>query len=524
MLNSRASWIVLAAVLCVVVSAVTTVADGPAVGPQIRIDVNGGTFSASETTGAVSDADPDVIIAGWNDWRASPTVSNEVIRTGVALSLDGGETWDDFVVRPPAAFQSGVEGDPMTAFDPRTGALWAGAISFSSPGGMYVARMDQGDGFFQPSVMVDTQGGVDKCWIVAGRNEVTPDSTKLYIGYNFGIVHSDDMGDSWSGPLSLGSGLGFLPRIGPNGEVYVAYWDWSQETFEVQRSLNGGTSFTTHHVATRMDTWGIETHNTRFPGTMRVPALLGLDVDRNTGTLYAVWPDTTDFSQGGDANVDVYFSKSDDQGDSWSTPVVLNGEGPFVGDQFFPWVEVDSTGRVHVLYLDSRHTDQNDNTVHGMLDAYYAYSEDGGDSWNETRLTPQSWDSDDDGLNRSSQFLGDYLGMGVTAHHAWPIYPDTHNGDADTYTNDINHCPSITEVQNLTVDKSADSRRLNVFWNDVADATGYVVYQDFAPTGDFSFVAGTGASGATGWGHSTAFGNRFYLVAGSTDCGVGPKR
>ena len=73
MLRSRTSWIVLAAVFCVVASALTTVADEPAVGPQIRIDVNGGTFSASETTGAVSDADPDVIIAGWNDWRASPT-------------------------------------------------------------------------------------------------------------------------------------------------------------------------------------------------------------------------------------------------------------------------------------------------------------------------------------------------------------------------------------------------------------------------------------------------------------------
>ena len=74
------------------------------------------------------------------------------------------------------------------------------------------------------------------------------------------------------------------------------------------------------------------------------------------------------------------------------------------------------------------------------------------------------------------------------------------------------------------MDKSADGKRLTVFWNDVADATGYVVYQDFAPTGDFSFVGGTGASGTTGWNTSTAFGDRYYLVAGATECGVGPKR
>ena len=94
----------------------------PVVGPQQRIDVAGGTFAANETTGAVAATNPQEIIASWNDWRESPTVSNEVIRAGVALSMNGGLTWSDFVVRPPLANQSGVEGDPMTAHDPRTGS------------------------------------------------------------------------------------------------------------------------------------------------------------------------------------------------------------------------------------------------------------------------------------------------------------------------------------------------------------------------------------------------------------------
>ena len=77
------------------------------------------------------------------------------------------------------------------------------------------------------------------------------------------------------------------------------------------------------------------------------------------GTLYAVFPDTTD-QVGSQFNVDVYFTKSFDQGDSWLAPVILNGEGPFVGDQFFPWIETDSSGRLHVVYLDSRNTSQPD--------------------------------------------------------------------------------------------------------------------------------------------------------------------
>ncbi|MFQ5411767.1 MAG: hypothetical protein ACE5EC_05700, partial [Phycisphaerae bacterium] len=41
------------------------------VGPRVRIDTGGGTFAANETTVSASEADPDVVIAGWNDWRRS---------------------------------------------------------------------------------------------------------------------------------------------------------------------------------------------------------------------------------------------------------------------------------------------------------------------------------------------------------------------------------------------------------------------------------------------------------------------
>ncbi len=513
-----------ASVLLLAGVATLSLAAAPTVGPQQRVDANGGTAAANETTAAASAVDPDTIIGAWNDWRPS-TQTQEIIRCGVTVSTDGGATWNDFVLRPPAPNQSGVEGDPMTATDPRTGVVWAGAISFAGNGGIYVARMNPGDGFFQPSVMVDLdQGqGLDKCWMVAGRNHLTADSTRLYVGYNKGLARSDDMGDTWTNPVSLGQGLGFLPRIGPNGEVYVAYWDYTTEAMRVKRSLDGGTSFTTHLVALRMDTWGVETFNTRFPGTFRAPALLGLAVHPVNGTLYAVWPDTTDFSQpGGHANVDVYFSKSTNQGTSWSTPAILNDEGPFVGDQFFPWIETDpANGRLNVVLLDTRNTDQVDNTTHGMIDSYFAYSEDDGATWTELRLTPQPWDSDDDGLNRPSQFIGDYLGMAVTADLAWPLYPDSQNGDTDTYTNRVDFCAEIDEIENLTLGRSGST--LSFYWNDTPAAVDYVVYQDLSAQGGFLVPIGTSTSGVTGLTIPMPFGNRYYLVAGRNGCGTGPK-
>lgn len=420
------------AALAVVLGA--SVAQGgslPQIGPQIRIDPGGGTKAANETTMSASDINPDEIIGGWNDWRQSG--GSEVINAGFSLSLDGGQSWSDFLVRPPTQYQSGVEGDPMTAFDPRTGTLWAGAISWGSPNCIYVARKDPGDDYFQPSVCADT-GYLDKCWMAAGPQLNQPDTTRLYVVYNSGIIWSDDMGETFTNPYSLGSGIGFLPRVGPNGEVYVAYWDYGSGV-KLKRSLNNGSSFTTHTIATRMDVWGTQ-DGSRFPGTFRTPSMNYFDVDPNTGDLYAVYFDTTNWDNG-NRNVDIYFTKSTDQGSNWTTPVVINEDADPAGDQFWTWLECDRYGRLHMVFFDSRHTVQNDNTVHGMFDAYYSYSADGGDTWHEFRLTPNSWDSDDDGLNRSSQFIGDYLGLAVANYGVYPIYLDTSAGDPDIFTNVI---------------------------------------------------------------------------------------
>jgi hypothetical protein len=409
-------------------------AQDPQIDPAVRIDVAGGTAAANETAAAASPARPGTVVAGWNDWRESTNV--EIIRMGVGLTFDGGATWQDFLVRPPGPFQTTVEGDPMATADPRTGTIWVGAIAFAPNGGLFVARLDPQATQFQPSVMAHVAGNLDKCWMAAGPRPGLPDTTRVYVAYNLGVIWSDDMGQSWTTPVSLGPGLGFLPRVGPGGELYVAYWHLGSNEYRLQRSLNGGQSLTTHLIAQRMDTFGIEVNNTRFPGTFRVPPLVYLAVDPNDGTLYAVYFDTTSELLGV-FDVDVYFTRSEDQGTTWTMPVVMNGDSLPAGDQFFPWIEVDPAGRLHLVYFDSRHTQQPDEAVNGMFDAYYAWSADRGDTWTEHRLTTPSWNSDNDGLNRPSQFLGDYLCLAHDGEQAYPVYLDTGAGDPDVFTRPV---------------------------------------------------------------------------------------
>jgi hypothetical protein len=402
----------------------------PEIGPQVRIDPGGGTAAANETTASVSEANPMEIIAGWNDWRQSNR--RDIINSGFSLSLDAGQTWSDFLIRPPEPYQSWAEGDPMTAFDPRTGTLWAGAISWGNPDDcLYVARKNPGASEFLPSVAARL-GGLDKCWMAAGPRPGMPDTTRLYVAFNEGVIWSDDMGDTWTSPHSLGSAVGFLPRVGPNGELYVGYYYACAN--RLMRSLDGGETFTMLPIATRMDFWGIQ-DGSRFPGRFRVPHFLYFDVNMTDGTLYACYFDTTDIVDG-NYNVDLYFTTSTDQGTTWSEPVIVNGDADPPGDQFWCWIECDKHGRLHMVYLDSRHTVQDDDVEHGMFDAYYSYSVNGGETWHEFRLTPNSWDSYNDGLGRRA-FLGDYLGLAVAGNRAYPVYLDTSSGDPDIFTNVI---------------------------------------------------------------------------------------
>ena len=457
---------------CVVIATTltwqTAFAQVLSIGPAVRIDINGGTYAANEISISSSEANPLELVAAFNDWRQS-SANTEKIRLGVAVSLDGGASWDDFVIRPPVGFRSSKEGDAMSAFDDRTGTLWVGAISFADNGGIFVARKEPGSASFTQSVMAHITADADKCWMAAGPRPGQPESTRLYIAYNLGLIFSDDLGDTWSEPIALGEGSGFQPRIGPNGEVYIAYWGGSDQ-MSMKRSLDGGESFTTHLIAIRMDVWGNFTFNTRFPGTFRVAPLVYIDVDPNDGSLYAVYFDTTEIIDS-NYNVDLYFCKSTDQGSTWSTPTIINSDADPPGDQFFSWIEVDRMGRVHITFLDSRNTIQQDNQVHGMFDAYYMYSDDHGDSFEEFRLTANSWDSNDDGLDRVSQFIGDYVGMSAAGNRITPVYLDTSAGDPDIFANVIEFA-AVSDLNGDGVVNTEDLLILLSNWGYCDDCTG----------------------------------------------------
>ncbi len=398
------------------------------IGPPVRTDAGPGSTISNEISQASSSAFPSVGIHGYNDYRTG-------IRTWFTYTTDAGASWQEVLIRPPAGNQANVEGDPMACADPRTGLIWAGGISFAGNGGMYTARYDPQTDTFTNAVMIQAASGTDKGWMAAGPDPTNANATRVYCAYNFGVARSADLGDTWSGPVPLGTGIGFLPRVSADGTVHVSYYDFDTRHL-IRSSTDGGVSWSSPVViADRMDVWPIQ-DCPRIAGSFRAPSLQGMAAHpTDPDKLYFVYNDTTSMTAG-QADVDIYFTQSGDAGATWSTPVVINGDAPEVGDQWFPWIEVDEEGRLHATWYDSRNTMQNDNATNNRFDAYYALSTDDGATWTEARLTPDSFSSANDGFG--SGFIGDYIGMSVAGSRATPAYMRTDpSSGADAYVNNI---------------------------------------------------------------------------------------
>ncbi len=441
------------------------------VGPAIRIDT-GGTFGANEPSIIMDEAATPTVVAGWNDYRESDKLGGQ-IRIGAGISEDGGQTWTDTIVRPPADRQGRVEGDPMTAYDPLTGNFWVGGISFDdSRGGVFVARKDPNAAAFEPAVMAALTGFADKGLMAAGRAPGIFPSTNLYVAYNQGLLTSGNFGATWNGPTPIDAGSSFLPRVASDGTLHIVYRA-TNGTVGLATSSDAGAMFTNRTVAPRMFTG--QRSSGSIPGTFRVSVGMNLAIDPISPLLlYSVWSDLTNVI-GANANFDIYFARSEDGGATWTSPVVINNESLAVGDQWFPWIEADGDGRLHVMYYDTRHVFQPDNAPEAFIHTYYNYSDDRGDSWTEVRITAEPFNSELDGLDTSSgnAFIGDYQTITASSGSglAIPCYLSNENGDSDIFVNVIQRVDQL--IGDMNCDGVVSVGDINPFVLALTDPIAY---------------------------------------------------
>jgi hypothetical protein len=155
--------------------------------------------------------------------------------------------------------------------------------------------------------------------------------------------------------------------------------------------------------------------------------------------LYIVYSDYRDAPQANDEDgqqADVMMVRSPDGGNSWFKPVKVNQDATNA-DQFQPYVAVNPGGQVNVAYFDRRldvRRTEGATVVHPgnfFIDAWLSRSNDGGNTFADTRVSHETWDPTiNPPVSGSGQFIGDYQGLVADCSNAIPFMNDTHLANA----------------------------------------------------------------------------------------------
>jgi hypothetical protein len=399
------------------------------------------------------------LISGSNDEIGLPACTNTtpsscpftpgISVSGFYASFDRGHTWPCQGLINLKAFGEYAFGDPAQAFDSRGNAYY-GTLAFPFPPTTDEVATGQQADFF---VAKSTDGGCtypsaarasgsspatfdDKDSIAADSNASSPFRDNVYVawtrfnapignGHGFGndqilLSRSTDGGATFSPPAhlspahnnnSVGGRQGSAVQVGPDGTVYVAWFDTVQKqpVEVVTTSHDGGVTFSRPVVA------GIVTDDfvSPAPGSsfrQDSRSFPSLTVGRD-GAIYVAWGDRTGDGPGLTGHAVVKVVKSTDDGATWSAPVTA---GDVAGrSAFFASMSVDPSGNVDNTFLAL--DDKPDGTKPGAgvvhYDAYFTQSTDSGASFGSP-VKISSATSDPDGSSTNSlraQFLGDYI-------------------------------------------------------------------------------------------------------------------
>jgi hypothetical protein len=476
-------------------------------GATANLRVTNNNQAQNETSIAVNPGNELIVVGGFNDYAV---ISSGFGGNGVAYSTDGGVSFTRLTagVPLPANFNN-AGGDPALAFDSQGRVYYAhlgisAGPDFQQNSGVFVARSDDGGAHWNATVGVATNvssGGSrvnfeDKEYIDADRNAASAFRDRVYMtwtrfyegnypgtstagGGDIMLSHSDDGGQTWSAPIRLsatadlggntGTGTagqsfvqGSLPRVGPDGSVYVAF-HFSGRTC-VRRSTDGGATFgaisypfgNSSDASALLDHDGNSNNGVQIPGwTFRVNDFPSMAIDpTRPGYVYVVAADDPTNDTSGDGG-DIIFARSTNFGASWSAAVKLNDDAG-TASQVFPWIAVTGGGEVGAIWYDARNT-SGSNTV----DVYGTFSDDGGGSFQPNfRVTDQTFNPNT-GQFTGNTFFGDYNGLAAGASLFYALWTDGRDGEQEIYFARNTGCgfsdhtaPNLTCPSDITIECS----------------------------------------------------------------------
>lgn len=306
--------------------------------PHYSID-NGATWQKAQITSLhPAGDDPAVICDGKGDfYYIHRTSTGNMDMLVCHVSRDGGKTWDGGSLINEVAARR--RSNPFVVVDEKQNVMvtWTeynGGEPCASA--VFLSRSSNGRKWSKPVQISQTTGGCvgDNSSVSASSVAVSPDD-RVYVGWaHQGTVYMDrsfNKGDMW-----LSSDIAITPQRG----------GWQVPTAGMESCPNA-------------------------------PMIL---TDRSSGKfracLYNVWSD----QRSGQNDGDIWFIRSINFGDNWTTPLRVNDDAPG-SQQYMPAATMDqSTGFIYIVYYDRRDREG------ALTDVYLAYSDNGGGSFRNVKI------------------------------------------------------------------------------------------------------------------------------------------
>ncbi|MFC5653481.1 exo-alpha-sialidase [Paenibacillus solisilvae] len=396
-----------------------------------------------EPSVAVHLLSPNIIVATATDnTTGSPLV-------GLYRSIDGGVNWVNTLLPIPAGF-AGAEAAFVAYGFGDLFIVVAHAFPVGAAGTVIVYRSTDSGATFSAPVIVNQGYGTfinnDATSIRIDRAQKSPYQGNVYLNYtrqtniDFNgkslafYQRSTDQGVSWDNPKLMSNPDDTVTErpftaVDLNGNVYFSWIDAppSAPSFYIRRSFDGGGSFGPQILVSPVSFVPSPLPVSGYAFRCLTWPAIAVDTSLNpltSNTIYAVWQDNR---QG---YADIFMSKSQDLGTTWSTPrSVTNATS---GSQnFFPAIDVSSqTGAVRIIYYT--------NKLDGfLLNVFVAESNDGGATFTNRQVTTAS-SNPNAGSPTPVVLIGDYIDVSIVPTERFiAVWMDTRTGTQTIFAGNL---------------------------------------------------------------------------------------
>jgi hypothetical protein len=402
---------------------------------QINFRIFPSSITQTEPVISISPVNPDFLFVSAKTINTNTSVNNE----GIYLSTDRGITWLG-VDTCSGQYYRNHGGSPQVIIDYNNRLLLThiGSVFL----GLYSHYSDDSGKTWSNAFQITSQQAED---IQTGALTIDISPSSIYKGKIYSswgnyvspnaisFASTTNSGISWSPALVINgipvlkSSGGFI-RTNKDGIVYACWAGkstadppFNERLVGFASSTDGGTTW--NYNQSIFDMNGIFGTLPSKNG-IRVNGLPQLAIDNSSGShdgwIYIVTTEINNSPAGSDP--DIIFHYSSDSGKTWSAGLRVNQDPINNGKiQYFPALDVDSTGGINILFYDDR------NTTSDSAEVWLTRSVDGGTTWKEQvvsnhRFKPKPI------VGGASNYQGDHIALTSSGNKLYALWMDDFSG------------------------------------------------------------------------------------------------